>query len=64
MIFQHKDSVSQLFFIFSLEYAIKGTGVNPEGLQLNGAHQLLVYINGVNIVGDSISTKRKALQLY
>jgi len=64
MICQHKDSLSQLLFILSLEYAIKGTGANLEGQQLNGAHQLLVYINGVNIVGESISTKRKALQLY
>ena len=61
MVCQHKDSLSQLHFIFSFKYAIEA---NPEGLQLNGAHQLLVYVNDVNRTGESIPTKRKAQKLY
>jgi hypothetical protein len=64
MVCQHKISLSQLLFIFSLEYAVKGTEANPEGMQLNGAHQLLVYINDVNIAGESIPTKKKTQKLY
>jgi hypothetical protein len=64
MVWQHKDSLSQLLFIFSLEYAAKGIEANLEGLQLNGVHQLLIYINDVNIAGESIPTKRKAQKLH
>jgi len=64
MVCQHKDSLSQLLFIFSLEYATKGIEANPEGRQLNDAHQLLVYINDDDIVGENIPTARKAQKLY
>jgi hypothetical protein len=64
MVCQNKDSLSQLLFIFSLEYATKGIEANLEKLQLNGAHQLLVYINDANIVGENIPTTRKAQKLY
>ena len=30
--------------------------MNQDGLKLNGAHQLLVYTDGVNIVGGSVHT--------
>jgi len=59
MFCQHKDSLSQLLFIFSLEYAVKGIEANLEGLQLNVAHQFLIYITDVNIADESIPTKRK-----
>ena len=37
-----------------LEYAIRRVQVNQDGLQLNDAHQLLVYADNVNILGGSI----------
>jgi hypothetical protein len=33
--------------------------VNQDGLQLNGKHQLLVYVDDVNILGGRIHTKKK-----
>jgi len=50
------DALSPLFFNFALECTIRRVQVNQDGLKLNGTHQLLVYIDDVNILGGSVHT--------
>jgi hypothetical protein len=35
---------------------------NQVGLKLNGAHQLLVYANNVDLLGDNIDTIKKNIK--
>lgn len=41
---------------FALEYAIQRVQVNGDGLQFKGTHQLLVYADDDDIVGEDINT--------
>ena len=48
------DVLSPLLFNFALDYAIRRVRVKQEGLKLNGAYQILGYVDDVNILGRSL----------
>jgi hypothetical protein len=48
-----------LLFNFTIGYAIRKAQENRVGLKLNGMHQLLVYADNVNLLGDKIDTVNK-----
>ena len=47
------DAMLSLLFNFALGYAIRKVQVIQDGLKLNDTHQLLVYVDDVNMLGGS-----------
>jgi hypothetical protein len=47
------------FLNFTLEYAIRKVQENRMEMKLNGTHQILAYVDDVNLLGDNIGTIKK-----
>jgi hypothetical protein len=56
------DALLPLLLNFAFEYAIRKVQENKVGLKLNGTHQLLVYTDGMNLLGDNIDTTKKNIE--
>jgi hypothetical protein len=53
------DALSSLLFDFAVEYAIRKVQENQVELKLNLTHNLLAYVDYVNLLGDSIDNIKK-----
>ncbi|KAJ4438935.1 hypothetical protein ANN_14889 [Periplaneta americana] len=53
-----------IVYLTAKEYAIRKVQDNRQGLELNGLHQLLVYADDVNMLGENTQTVRKTWKFY
>jgi hypothetical protein len=57
-------ALSPLVFNFVLEHAIRRVQVNQDGLKQNGAYQLLVYADDINILRTRVNTNQKNTEVF
>jgi len=50
------DALLSLLFNLALEYAIRKDKANQKLLKFNGTHQIIIYVDDVNLQGQSIHT--------
>jgi hypothetical protein len=53
-LFEIRRCYIAIVFIVAVQNVIRRVQVNDDGLKLNGTHQLLVYVDDVNILGGSV----------
>jgi hypothetical protein len=53
------DALSPILFNHPLEYAIRNVPENQMGLKLKATHQLLAYVDDVNLLGRNVETIKK-----
>jgi hypothetical protein len=53
------DALSPVLFDLALEYDIRKVKEKQVGLKLNGIHQLQVYVDDVNVLGNNRYHKEK-----
>jgi len=58
------DALMSLLFNSALEYAIRRVQVHQDGLKLNGTHQVLVFADDVNILGESVHTVKENQEAF
>ena len=58
------DALSPVLFNFALEYVIRKVQENRICLELNGKHQLLLYGDDVNMLGENLQTVRETSEIF
>jgi hypothetical protein len=56
------EAITLSWYNFALEYAIRKVQEIQVGLKLNGTHQLLVYADDVNLLGDNRDIIKKNME--
>jgi hypothetical protein len=59
MVGKKGDALSPLLFNFASEYTIRNVHEYRESFKLNGAPQLLVYADDINLFGENMKTVRR-----